>query len=196
MDFYEWARGGWREFLFHDPTANLLVESEDPGGNSWVQGNGLMVTPGGQETGRGRESYLQSPGGMDGFLAQNVAAESGFSICFSAEARSSSGGALELQVGDASSRFPLKSDWRRVHLAGRSEGTLCQMRLMLLGGASAETREIQAEAQPFPSTYRPSSPRSGVHTGVRFLDQSLRIEATGPGVYRAEVTLESLEEKL
>ncbi len=188
--FYAACGGPLRPFLFVDPTANLLRESEDLTASIWNRSAGLTLTAVAGEPGR-YKVWRFSAADTDGQTTQHVGIAEGFRVCISLAARSEAGTGIELLAGAAAAPHATASEWRTFSLnASCGEGGLAAGVRIPAGGV-VEVKALQICAQPTAGAYVPSGVNAGIYPNAHFATEELALECLAPGLYEAEVVIVS-----
>lgn len=183
------VEGRLQTFTFLEPGANLLGWSEKLTQTPWsVAGTALDGQA--DSLGGARGSRL-SAGSNAG---QALAAPSSYRYAASAWLRTTGGGA-KLRVSDNGAQV-LEVDvdstgqWKRYAVHYAASSATDQMKLELVAGAAdLEIHGPQLEAQAYASPYKVSSAQGGVFANVRFDQDALTDEASGPGRHDTRVRL-------
>lgn len=169
-EFFLAAEGSLQEFVFVDPTANLLEWSGKLDEPVWARGPLLTATEDG-----GVWSLRNTSGGPQ-TIAQTIEGPAGFLYCFSLYARSGTPGTVRLNAGGAVSDPAVGPAWRRLRMMVTAEDPT--FGIEVTAGHTVEVRGVQVDAQAGASAARVSS-RGGVYEGARLRDDSIAIVATG-----------------
>jgi hypothetical protein len=187
-DLFRAVEGRLGEFLFLDPTDNLLQWSEQLEEAVWERNLLLGVTGSIEDPmGGAAASRLSNSGAASLSIEQTVNGPGWFRYGFSAQARSDQNTQLRLTrstlTQTAASVFNVGPQWKPLLLSGNFGGTEESVRFGIEVGAgnSVDIYAVQVEAQPGASGYKKTFSRSGVYSRARFMDDSLLITADGPG---------------
>lgn len=178
-DLFEQSKGGLKSFMFVDPLANLMGNSEQMGQAPWVASGGVSVTESGVET--PAMFAVTNSGQGTGTFGQSVALPAGQEFCLSCWARGVAGQTVGLRIGGNVSQTTATGAWQRLWLTGAGAGTgatLCAMELA--AGSVASVHSMQLEQQPAPSAYRAGGAGGGVYPETRFEQDSLEVVVSGP----------------
>jgi len=181
------AGGRWQTFTFLDPVGNLLAQSETFGVSPWTNGASIALTAGVTDPfGTSRATHVVNGGVGAESIAQTLAVPATYQYCLSVWAR---GSAVTLQIGPASKKFGLGTDWERISFTG--SGTT--FGAALDAGTAADLFGMQVEAQIAPSDYKKTGTRGGVYTKARFADDALTVTAQGTDIYDAVIRIVNTE---
>jgi hypothetical protein len=171
--------GALREFVFVDPTANLLRWTEDSSKDVWVRDALLQSSE--LELG----ARLVNAAQIARSIQQTVAAPGWFRYCFSAFVRSAAPVWVRLALanadGAAETVVEAGPEWRRVFCSGAIEGACGEItcRLELPPGAVVDVHGFQLEPQPAPSAYQKTGGGSAVYLATRFATERLQWTTSG-----------------
>ena len=165
------CQGGAKPFVFIDPTANLLLWSEDLGNDVWTKGaaiqvNGRALVNGGQTRDR---------------IVQSLGAPAWFHYCMSFKVRGQSPSAIgALCLFENQERqlfFEVSADWKPVNfnIDPKTDAGEVSFGLDVPSGAAIEVAEMQVEAQIGSSPYKPTTTCNGIFRGARFVTDDLVI---------------------
>jgi hypothetical protein len=180
-------------FGFVDPFANLLGWSEDLSQSGWQRGQ-LTVTGGFSDpVGTERAWTLQNANAAEQMLSQTLGIPGAYTICFSVYVRSDSAGTIGILRDTTRINLPVGPQWKRIQIggAGTSGAVQSTFSLAIGAGSSARVFGLQAEAQPWPSPYRPTGTAAGILEETRFSGGDLAVTGTAPGLSSCQVTLVS-----
>lgn len=189
-DLWEQSKGGLKSFVFVDPLANLLRDSERMGQAPWVLSNGVGLAADGPAAPAVFQVTNSSQGA--GTVGQSLVLPIGPEFCLSAWVRSGAGAVVGLRIGGNARQAVATGAWQRVWLTAASEligATECA--LELAPGAVARVHSMQLEQQPTPSAYRAGAGDGGVYPETRFEQESLEVVASGPNRNEVRVNLVS-----
>ncbi len=185
-DFFVTTQGSLQPFLFLDPTANLLLWSEDLTNSAWAK-PGITF-----------DSAIADPfGGTGALRAHNQTAASAtisqqsqipgeIQTCFSAYLRTDSPAtvALSFSVDTQSQSLAaaVTSIWQRFYVSGTlsSVTDTLSYAIDIPVGAAVEIFGPQVDAQVTPSLYVGTTGWSGVCASARFDGTQIDRIATGP----------------
>ncbi|HVW84786.1 MAG TPA: hypothetical protein VHB50_08890 [Bryobacteraceae bacterium] len=191
QELFSASKGSYGAFGFVDPLANLLAWSEDLSRPDWQPGSlsvaGSINDPLG---GHGAWSLSNgSPGALS--LTQSVGLPGSYILCFSAWIRSDSPSTVTLLRDGVQSNIAAGSAWKRAFVSGRGTNGAASSTLSIsvAPGQTAQVFGLQAEAQPYPSQYKPSTAGSGIYEETYFASDELTITSTAPGLSQCEMTL-------
>lgn len=195
---FEEVEGSLGEFLFLDPTGNLLAYSEELGRAPWTAGPLLGWTAniadpfGGTRAGR-----LVNTSQTDQAIEQTAEIPANYLYCLSFYLRSAAPVMLRAGWHKGSSALSeavaANAGWKRVFVSGslETDDTGVTFRIELPAGAVVDIFGVQAEAQREPSGYRRTYDRSGGYPNAHFLDDELALVADGWNNYAANVRIGS-----
>ncbi len=197
---FQATSGMWQTFTLLDPTANLLLFSEDFGATAWTNGPLIQLTTGtGDPLGTTRATTAVNAGQASGAVAQALNVPGNFKYCLSVWVRSQSGSAVTLTQsttgGSLTSTFSPTGRWTRVALAGnlQQNTTTVTFGAQLDPGGSVDLFGMQVEAQLAPSDYRQNGASGGVYAKARFAEDRITVIAQGTDVYDAVIKLVDTE---
>jgi hypothetical protein len=168
--FFEAAEGSLHEFLFVDPTANLLARSDRLSEPIWSRDPLLAVTA---DDGFTR---LANVGMGPQAITQTIEGPEEFTYCFTAYARSDNAASVKVIAGSASREQMIVPVWRRLRWSGTVDDLT--FGLEVEAGAVVDVRGMQVEAQAGASAAQVSR-AGGIYKGARFRDDRIRFVATG-----------------
>jgi hypothetical protein len=197
---FQSVSGMWQTFTFLDPTANLLIQSEDFGANAWTNGALIQLTGGiADPFGTTRATRVINAGQTTEAVAQTLSVPGNFHYCLSVWARTMGGSNVTLTQsttgGSATKAFTLNGQWTRVSLSTNLEQNTAAVTFaaQLAAGASVDLFGIQAEAQLAPSDYKRTGASGGVYAKARFAQDKLTVTAQGTDVYDAVIRIVNTE---
>ncbi len=198
---FQAASGMWQTFTFLDPTANLLLQSEDLAAAAWTNGGLIELTAGLDDPlGTSRATRVVNAGGAPEAVAQVLAVPGNFHYCLSAWARSSGGSTVTLQQstagGSVARTFTLTAQGRGISASGncgQSAPVSVTFEAQLAAGATVDLFGMQVEAQLGASDYKQTGARGGVFGKARFAEDSITVTAQGTDVYDAVVKIVDTE---
>ncbi len=192
------AEGGLGTFTFLDPGDNLVVWSESLTETVWQTGPLLQLTDNVADPfGENRATRLFNAAQTAQDLSQTLDVPAGFHYSFSAYVRSDQATTIQLKrvAGAASGAEAVQttSSWQRVFSSSNLDGSeeSVSFGIEVPSGAVVEVFGVQVEAQLAPSAYKRTTMRGGVHSRARFLEDSLTITTSGPGLHSVELRLGS-----
>jgi hypothetical protein len=180
QQFFLAAEGSLKDFVFVDPTANLLRWSAKLDEADWAKGPMLSASP---ADGVWR---LTNAGGAAQAITQTIEAPVDFVYCFSVYARSETATTVRLLAGGLESRQTIGPSWRRLQLTASVADTT--FGLEIGAGETVEVRGMQVEAQWSASIAR-ASVSGGVYEGARLRDDHLETIATGMNRHSCTVNI-------
>jgi hypothetical protein len=170
QEFFLAAEGSLNDFVFVDPTANLLLWSDRLDIAAWAAGPMLSVAA----TGGAWE--VANAGAGPQAITQTIEAPPGFVYCFSLYAKSETPGTVRLLAGGVTSDQAIGSEWRRLKVSGAMEDPTFGIEVAAEG--LVWVRGMQVEAQAGASAARVST-TGGVYEGARLRDDWIEMMATG-----------------
>ncbi len=186
QDFFESVEGRLKTFLFVDPTANLLLWTEDPARDVWEKSPLLAVSGGVDDPRGGTKAWNATNNGFAAArIEQTLNISRPYEYCFSVYARGAAGTEVRLSIGATFSAEKIGPEWKRIRVHGRSEVGVesTSFGLELAAGTAVDLFGPQLEAQPGASVYRKTTSRSGVYTDARFMEDRLTVTTTGPNAH-------------
>lgn len=197
---FQATSGMWQTFTFLDPTANLLLFSEDFGATAWTNDPLIQLTTGtGDPLGTTRATTAVNAGQAPGAVAQALSVPGNFQYCLSVWARSQSGSTITLMQstagGSLTSTFSPTGQWTRVALSGNLQQgtTTVTFGAQLNPGGSVDFFGMQMEAQLAPSDYRQTGASGGVYAKARFAEDKITVTAQGTDVFDAVIKIVDTE---
>ena len=189
--FFEQAEGTLGEFVFLDPTGNLLAWSGDLTKPVWTSGPFLARTGGSADPHGGLCGWhVRNNGAGAQSVSQTLSAPGDYRYCLSVYARAEAPVSVKLVVGPNSRDYEIGSDWSRIAFAasGGIGGESVAFAVEVPGGGEIDLFGFQAEAQGSPSCYRAST-TGGVHANTRLRYDILPLLTTGVNCHSATVNL-------
>jgi len=197
-ELFRECEGRRHSFLFLDPLANLVAESETFIGAPWTKEPGMVLNEGVSDPeGRPRATQVTNTAAALQTIAQTVAIPAWFQYSFSVYARSSQTQQMRLITatdGAFTERlFELSPDWQRYYLFSALAVSIemIQVAIQIPGGAAIELFGAQLEAQPSPSPYQRTGLRTGRYPEARFAVDMLTQTSTGPGEHGTAIRIRS-----
>lgn len=197
---FQASSGMWLAFTFLDPTANLLIRSEEFGSTAWTNGALIQLTTGITDPlSTTRATRAINAGQGAGALAQTLSVPGNFHYCLSVWARTAGGSSLTLVLsttgGSAAKTFPLSAQWTRLSFQGVLGFTTTSVTfgVQIEPGGSVDLFGMQVEAQPAPSDYKKTGARGGVYAKARFGEDRIAVTARGTDVYDAMIRIVNTE---
>lgn len=175
VDLWSTCKGARDAFVYVDPTANLLLHSEDLSAGLWTKGPDIHVD----------DLVVRNDGQTTGRIGQTILGPAWFQYCFSFLVRSQTTTNLNVfrVAGNAVDRLGVTAgqDWSRVLMNSHtaSDEETIQFGIELAPGTRVELAELQVEAQIGNSTYKPTTTRSGIHPAARFAADELSVVEEG-----------------
>jgi hypothetical protein len=185
--FFVTTQGSLRPFLFLDPTANLLLWSEDVTQSVWNQSGMGVESAVADPLGSSRASRVNNNTSSTQLLVQSSLIPGFVQTCFSVYLRASTPttAALVRTAGahSQSTAASVTSIWQRFYLSGKFSELVdpsC-FGIRIPAGTSLELFGPQVDAQPLPSPYVLNAGNIGnVYPAARFDMKQLDVTATGP----------------
>lgn len=184
--FFESAEGRLNTFSFADPTANLLLWSEDYSQTVWQRNSLLQIAAGiGDPLGSSRATRITNTGSGDLTLVQTLPLPATWTCCFSVYLRSDVSQTVHLVCDSNAMAVMVGPDWRRFQYtcSGSDFG------ITFPAGSSIEVFGAQVEAQAAASTYIPTKSSSGIYPNTRFDSDTLKVRLDAPNSNSCDVTL-------
>jgi hypothetical protein len=195
-ELFETCEGRRGEFLFADPSGNLLKRSEQFNQAPWVSDPQLAWTGGVDDPHGGHAAmHVQNNSGLTQAFKQTVMVPASYETCFSVWAKSSSAGEVVVRRTSGpeavTAAIPLGGEWRRIETAAVLTGTTVGVELAveIPGTAAVEFFAAQMEAQKYPSGYKRTLADSGIYPAARFAQDELIIEADGFQTFATRVRI-------
>ena len=189
--FFAATKGKLNDFLFLDPSGNLLIWSEDVARPNWLKAPFTSASSAGEIN-----SVVHTLGGEAGSvssISQMLQVPSESLICASLKARSSAPGVLKLFITDSVLEVyvsvVLTDAWKVVNVAHQGSGSGQQklVEISLPSGGTAEITELMVSPQPFPAAYVPTRERNGIHQKTRFDQDDLVVTASDKDEYSCQM---------
>lgn len=197
-DLFRDCEGRRLSFLFLDPWANLVADSETFTASAWVKGSGIsLVTGVSNPDGESRATQVNNSAATLQSISQSLAVPANFSYSFSISARATAATSLRLIVSTdgafAERLFDVTSDWQRfsVFSSLAPPNSAIDVALQMPAATTIEIFGAQLEAQPAPSPYQRTAGRTGRYPEARFSSDSLAQVTTGPGQHTASIRIRS-----
>ena len=185
------STGEAASFGFIDPFANLLGWSEDFTKPDWQMG--LLTAAGGFSDPRGtqRAWTLQNPAPAEQMVAQTLDIPGEYTVSFSVYVRSDSTDTIGILRDTRRTDLAVGPQWKRIQISGQgiTGATASTFALAIGAGKSVRVFGMQAEAQPWPSPYRPTETAGGILEETRFSGSNLAVTSTAPGFSSCQVRL-------
>jgi hypothetical protein len=180
-DFFVAAEGSLHEFVFVDPTANLLAWNAKLDEAVWTRDPLLAVSAGDGYT------RLTNVGAGPQSITQTIAdGPAGFVYCFSAYARSENAASVHVLADGSEREQAIVPDWRRLRWSGAVEEARFGLRIG--AGAVVDVRGLQVEAQAGASAARETT-IGGIYKGARLRDDRFRLTTTGLNRHSCTVSI-------
>jgi hypothetical protein len=195
--FFAAAQGNLQPFVFLDPTANLLVWSEDFSKAAWQTAGLAFDSNVADPFGTKRAARAHDNGTGVLTLAQQTQIPGAAQTCFSVYLRSNIPISVTLarSAGGYSQNVQasVTSNWQRFYLstvfAAVTDASLFS--ISLSAGTPVEFFGPQVDSQVNPSAYVMSTTQAGVYSNARFDMSRLEVIATGPNRNACLVSIRS-----
>lgn len=165
-------------FVFVDPMANMLRQSEDLTEAAWIRSAFCDVTAiGVGDHGMAVHEVASQSAGVES-LSQDVNVSGQGWLCGSCWVRTegAASGAVIMRSGTGvwRSGFVAGPEWHRVRVSGlvTMESEPMQFTIEVIPDGTVEVRGVQLEHQACASGYKPSAEVAGIHLGSRIVDGS------------------------
>ena len=185
--------GTYAPFGFVDPLANLLAWSEDLTRADW-QHSSLLVSGGLSDPLGGHAAWLlTNTTGGELKCSQSLGLPGSYVAAFSLWIRADHPVTPALDRDGTRAQAAAGTTWSRVSLgaAGVAGAEVSTFSVVVPAGASVQVFGFQAEAQPFPSQYKPSGAAAGIYPETYFGSDELIVRATGSGLSATDISLVS-----
>jgi hypothetical protein len=191
------CNGPLMPFVFIDPTANMLGNSNDLTLGAWAAQPLLSVTSGAADPIGGTSAFtLVNESATDQQITQTITAPASFLYCFSLYATTAVPCNLNLGLSAVSSQsqnFGVGTTWTRlIHSAQLTDSVMSIT--VSVSVPAAQTVVIwgpQLEPQPSPSRYRATASHGGVYQNAHFLGNSLTFQSEAAGLYSTVISIET-----
>lgn len=190
-EFFESCEGTLNGFTFVDPVANLLEQSGSLDATVWAKAPLISLRAGIADPAGGTAAWRASnAGAARQWIRQTLATPGAYVYCLSAYLRSAQGAEAVLTIGDGAFTAATGPEWRRFCNTGSGAptGNEVAFGLEVGAGATVEVYGMQAEAQPAPSTYKPTT-QTGVYEDARFAADELAMQTTAENSHAATVRI-------
>ncbi|HCC56474.1 MAG TPA: hypothetical protein DEQ47_04300 [Solibacterales bacterium] len=183
--FFEQNEGRAGSFLFMDPGANLLVQSETLENVAWVRNTLLTLRTGTADpllTNRAATLTNTSPAALT--IAQSMSLPGAATACFSVYGRCAAGGTVQLTRNDGASTvtqpFALRPEWQRIALRSVIAGGAgpCTFSLTIAAGYAVDIFGFQVTAQPAAGQYVATAAISALYPATAFDSDELAFRRT------------------
>jgi hypothetical protein len=185
--FFAATQGNLLPFLYLDPTANLLLWSEDFTQSVWAGGGVSFDSAVADPLGSFRASRAQNNTAESQTIAQSTLIPGLAQVCFSVYLRSATPATATLvrTAGEQSQHaaVTVTGAWQRFYLSGDFPAATdpSSFAITIPTGTALEVFGPQLDAQVTPSTYVLSAGTPGnVYTTARFDMKQIDVTATGP----------------
>lgn len=184
--FFTTTQGSLHPFLFLDPTANLLLWSEDFTQSAWTA-PGLTLDPAIADPFGGaaaQRAHNQAEAPLT--IAQQSQMPGSVQTCFSVYLRADAPLSITLTISANNQSQSMTADvttvWQRFYVTAVFPGATNTLNygITVPTGASVELYGPQVDAQVTPSSYVATSGSSGVYSNARFDATDTERIATGP----------------
>ncbi len=195
---FEASEGRLSTFIFLDPTANLIMWSEDWTKPVWNADALLQVTVGIADPFGGTSAMqITNTAQAEQRILQPVGGASWFQYCFSVYLRCDTASTVQLvtsTVGlESRSTIALGPTWTRAQKVGGLVSTQqgISFGVVLPAGVRIQAFGAQAEAQPAAGHYKKTTDQGGVYPKTRFEADSLSMSTEAPNQNSCAVNLVS-----
>jgi len=185
QDLFAAAMGRLNPFVFVDPTANLLLWSEDFSQAAWQKDPNISLTQVTDAFGGSAGVQLANNGGAAQGVQQTTNAPGSLQFCFSVYLRSAAPAEVNLTIGGTVAATAMTgSMWRRFSaVANGGAASQTEFGLSIPAATTIQVCGMQAEAQPSAGDYKSTTGSGGVYPNSRFDQDALDVVTTGPGVF-------------
>jgi hypothetical protein len=190
-DLFDQSQGQFGAFTFVDPMANLLGWSENLSNAAW-QSTELSLAGGAPDPlGTQRATVISNYAAGPISFSQTLGISGDYVSCFSAYVRASSSQTIALQRDRQQTAITVTTQWKRIFLSGKGTPGAAQstFSIVLAPGQEIGVFGLQAEAQPWPSAYKPTSAAAGIYEETYFAGAELTVTAKSMGLSRASINL-------
>lgn len=184
--FFATAQAGLSNFLFLDPTANLLCRTEDFSQAVWTNTGLSCETAITDPMGTTRATRIHAAAGPAGQLLQQSMIPGAVQVCFSVYLRADTPTTVTIARSADTESFnksiTVTSRWQRYSVTGSIPdiNDTSSFLITIAGGTTVDLFGPQVDAQPNASTYVPSLAQSGVYPKARFDVNRMTFSTTGP----------------
>ena len=193
---FEAAEGQLNTFTFLDPTANLLMWSEDWTQAVWTA-DPLLDLSGGVQDALGGNAAMQLTNTAQTTLqiVQNISGPSSFVYCYSVYVRTNTPATIQLVVAAAGqtalTAVNVGASWTRVTASGglSVQQDTIGFGVQLPAGVQIDAFGAQVEAQPGAGLYKKTIDLGGVYTNTRFSSDLLLMTATAVNQNSCQIDL-------
>ncbi|MDE3196794.1 MAG: hypothetical protein KGN84_10650 [Acidobacteriota bacterium] len=185
------SNGSYGSFTFVDPLANLIAWSEDLSRPDWQPGQLTTAVGLADPLGTQRASVIANPSAGAQQLSQTLAIPGNYVACFSVWLRSDTPTPVTLQRDGVQNAIGVTSQWKRYFVTGTGVAGAAQsaFSVAVAAGHAVICWGFQVEAQPYPSTYRQTQQAFGIYEETYFVEDSLTIANTAPGLSSCDIDL-------
>ena len=192
------CQGRLQAFTFIDPTDNMLSNSSNFQGSSWVCPSSVTLTANADDPGGSTGAFSATNNGQASQeISQTLAVPAGYQYCFSIYVLSAAPATVNLtRRGPASQQttvVPVGPQWTRVISSGRlpDAGATLSVAVSLEAGQQVSLYGPQLEAQIAPSRYRPTLQTGGVYANAHWGVDELPISADAPNLFSTVFSVEA-----
>lgn len=193
---FQSVEGSLTPFTFLDPTANLLVWSEQLDQPAW-QADPLLTLTGGVSDPLGGSAAWQvnNPSAAALNLQQTIQAPASLNYCLSLYARSDASPRVSMLRGAATAAEAIGPQWTRLIFAGQLDEAAesISFGIAVDPGATVDIFGIQVEAQTSASLYKRTTEAGGVYPNARFRGDTLTVTTVGPGRHCLELDIVNVD---
>ena len=185
-EFFAATEGAVQSFCFLDPTANLLMWSQDLTQSVWTAPGVKFDAAVSDPFGGSAAQRAHNQTGTSLNIAQQTQIPGSVQTCFSVYIRADQATTATLTISSgthsASITAPVSPAWQRFHLSDVFSGSTANLQYAIASpaGTALDIFGPQVDAQCSPSCYVATSGCSGVHPEARFDAPGIDRVATGP----------------
>ncbi len=192
------CQGRLQAFTFIDPTDNMLSNSSNLLGSSWVCPSSLTLTANAADPSGNLDAFSATNHGQASQeMSQTLTVPAGYQYCFSVYVLSAVPTTLKLirsgSVSEQTTIVPVGPQWTRIVSSGRlsDTGTTLSVAVGLEPGQQISLYGPQLEAQIAPSRYRPTLGAGGVYPNAHWGVDELPISADAPNLFSTVFSIET-----
>ncbi len=192
------CQGRLQAFTFIDPTDNMLSNSSNLLGSSWICPSSLTLTANAADPRGNSDAFSATNNGQASQeISQTLTVPAGYQYCFSIYALSAVPATLNVirsgPISQQTTVAPVGPQWTRVVSSGRlsDAGTTLSVSVNLEPGQQLSLYGPQLEAQIAPSRYRPTLQTSGVYANAHWGVDELPISADAPNLFSTVFSIEA-----
>ncbi len=192
------CQGRLQAFTFIDPTDNMLSNSSNLLGSSWLCPSSVIVTANVADPGGGTGAFSATNNAQASQeISQALTVPTGYQYCFSIFVLSAVAATVNLirrgPVSQQTTVVPVGPQWTRVVSSGRltDAGATLSVAVGLEAGQQISLYGPQLEAQIAPSGYRPTLQTGGVYANAHWGVDELPISADAPNLFSTVFSVEA-----